>query len=104
MRSHEKIAEDLMKSFKSEGKSTKPDFSASLPTKFREGRFQVDENVAEKNKLRLSHVISEFRAKDKESQRSVFQPQPCISKKHIMKELKMLKGSGNLSCSKSTIE
>ena len=63
-----------MKSFKSENKKTKPD-QATLPTKFREGKFHVDENVAEYNKLRLSHVIGEFRSKDKqESQRSVVQP------------------------------
>ena len=54
----------------------------------------IDENVAEYNKLRMSHVIGEFRAKDKESQRSVFQHQPCISKKQIKKELKVLKSSG----------
>ena len=71
-----------------QNKETKPDLTA-LPTKFREGRFMIDENVAEYNKLRMSHVIGEFRAKDKESQRSVFQHQPCISKKQIKKERNM---------------
>ena len=42
MRSHEKGADDLAKSFKSENKLTKSDLTA-LPTKFREGRFHVDE-------------------------------------------------------------
>ena len=71
MRSHEKVADDLAKSFKSENKLTKSDLTA-LPTKFREGRFMIDEQAAEQNKLRMSHVIGEFRAKDKEIQRSVF--------------------------------